>query len=489
MAWAVSRIPLLCLLSLSFGYAQNPVVGSKKFVESYVLAEIAKASAKQQGLEVDHRQGIGGTILLWQALRQGEIAAYPDYTGTIKEEILKSKAEMSLAQMRAELQKIGIGVTESLGFNDGYGLAVRKETAERYSLKRISDLKAHPQLKAGFTLEWLERQDGWRRLSERYGLKFDSVQGLEHAIAYQALKDGQIDLKEVYTTDAEIQEMGLVVLEDDLNYFPLYLGVFLYRLDSPEPLIKALKSLEGTINDAQMINMNLEAKRLGDPAKAAAIYFGQKTKVRTSHWGDVPARGIEHLRLTLLSMLLAIVVGLPLGIWAAKPGAFGSAIFAMTGVVQTIPSLALLALLAPWLGINERTAIAALFLYSLLPIVRSTAAGLQSIPLPLRESAEALGLKPFERLRLVYLPMASRSILAGVKTSAVINVGTATLAALVGAGGFGQPILIGLTLNNPEMILTGAIPAAALALIVQTLFDAADRLFIPRGLRLQAAAR
>jgi osmoprotectant transport system permease protein len=149
-------------------------------------------------------------------------------------------------------------------------------------------------------------------------------------------------------------------------------------------------------------------------------------------------------------------------------------------------SLALLALLVPvpFLGISPATAIVALFLYSLLPIVRNTATGLQDIPPDLRDSAEALGLSRSARLTRVDLPLASRSILAGIKTSAVIAVGTATLAALIGAGGLGEPIVSGLNLNDHATILEGAVPAALLALLVQGAFELADRAFIPRGLRL-----
>jgi osmoprotectant transport system permease protein len=154
--------------------------------------------------------------------------------------------------------------------------------------------------------------------------------------------------------------------------------------------------------------------------------------------------------------------------------------------VQTIPSLALLALLVPvpFFGISARTAIAALFLYGLLPIVRNTATGLQDIAQPIRESAIALGLSRAAQLRQIFLPIASRTILAGIKTSAVINIGTATLAALIGAGGLGEPIISGLNLNDHATILQGAIPAAVLALAVQWSFDLLDRFLIPRGLRL-----
>ena len=130
--------------------------------------------------------------------------------------------------------------------------------------------------------------------------------------------------------------------------------------------------------------------------------------------------------------------------------------------------------------------LSALFLYSLLPIVRNTYTGLRDIPPPVRESAEALGLPPGARLRLVELPMASREILAGIKTSAVINVGTATLGALIGAGGYGQPILTGIRLDDVGLILQGAIPAALLALLVQGVFDLAELVVVPKGLRLKS---
>ena len=142
----------------------------------------------------------------------------------------------------------------------------------------------------------------------------------------------------------------------------------------------------------------------------------------------------------------------------------GQVILASAGILQTIPSLALLVFMIPLLGIGGPPAVVALFLYSLLPIIRNTHAGLSDIPMAIRESAEAIGLPPAARLRRIDLPIASRSILAGIKTSAVINVGTATLGALIGAGGFGQPILTGIRLDDTALILQGAVPAAVLAL-------------------------
>ena len=157
----------------------------------------------------------------------------------------------------------------------------------------------------------------------------------------------------------------------------------------------------------------------------------------------------------------------------------------MVGIIQTLPSLALLVFMIPLLGLGSPPAVAALFLYSLLPIVRNTYTGLHDIPNSVRESADALGLTAAARLRLVELPMSARAILAGIKTSAVINVGTATIGAIIGAGGYGQPILTGLELRNTSLILQGAVPAALLALLVQGLFELAERWLVPKGLRLK----
>jgi len=283
------------------------------------------------------------------------------------------------------------------------------------------------------------------------------------------------------------------VLEDDLGFFPQYKAVFLYRKEMDPRAAAALRKLEGTIDESRMIRLNAEAKRTKDYTAAAALYFGAGKGTQSpseSVAAKISRLTLQHLWLVGWSLLLAIIVGLPLGIIASRPGLLSQMILGIAGVIQTIPSLALLALLVPvaFFGISARTAIFALFLYSLLPVIRNTSTGLQEIPRPIRESAIALGLSPWAQLTAVYLPMASRTILAGIKTSAVINVGTATLAALIGQGGLGEPIISGLDVNHAPTILQGAIPAAVLAVVVQLLFELLDRLIIPRGLRLKATS-
>jgi len=466
------------------------VIGSKKFTESYVLGEIAKRSLIDAGISVEHRQGMGGTIILWEALRSGQIDVYPEYTGTITQEILKRGDQLTFEQIASELGKIGIGMTEPLGFNNTYALVMLRSRAQKLGLRTVSDLRNHPELKFGLTHEFLDRQDGWRPLAQQYQLNPHSLIGIDHALGYAALANRSIDVKDAYSTDAKIAEYDLVTLEDDQQFFSKYQAVFLFRLSLPTKAITALRKLEGTIDEQKIIRLNAEAERTKNYTHAASLYFESSAK-STASFGETFSHKLarwtlRHLELAGFSLLLSVLVGIPLGIWASRGGAVGHVILGFAGVVQTIPSLALLALLVPlpFFGISVRTAIAALFLYGLLPIVRNTATGLQDIPRALRESAVALGLSSTARLWQIHLPMASRSILGGIKTSAVISVGTATLAALIGAGGLGEPILSGLNLNDHATILQGAVPAAVLALLVQWLFDLLDRVLIPKGLRL-----
>jgi osmoprotectant transport system permease protein len=483
------RFLAVCVLLLTavFAQAQSVTVGSKKFTESYVLGEIAKRALTEAGLQVEHKQGMGATAIVWNALTGGSIQAYPEYTGTVSEELLK-RPGISEDEMRAELKKRGLGMTKELGFNNTYGLVMRRTEAERLGISKISDLVKHPALRCGITHELLGRADGWKGLTAKYGLRFEDVKGVDHALGYAALFAGQTDVKDCYTTDSEIKKYDLRVLQDDLGFFTKYLAVFLYRLDAPPKLAETLNSLGGRIDETKMIALNDEANKTKDYAAAAARFFDPSGAVTAANPNaQLPKLLGQHLVLVGVSLLLAILVGIPLGIAASRGGAVGGSILGVTGVIQTIPSLALLALLVavPFFGISINTAIAALFLYSLLPIVRNTAAGLAGIPAPLRESAAALGLEPSAQLFNVYLPLALPMILAGIKTSAVINVGTATLAALIGQGGLGEPIVSGLSLNDSETILRGAIPAAILAVIVQAGFDLLERAVVPRGLRPQ----
>ena len=465
-------------------------VGSKQFTESVILGEIAVQALRAQGIPAEHRRELGGTRVLWDALLQGQIDLYAEYTGTLTQEILRGvQGEAALIDaLRAQ----GVAMSAPLGFSDSYAVGMKRETALRLGLRKTSDLAAHPELRLAFSNEFMDRPDGWPGLRDRYGLKQAGVRGLDHDLATRALANGSIDATDLYTTDAEIRAYDLVVLEDDRHQFPEYQAVLLTRVSIDPRARAALRLLEGQIDARTMIDLNAQAKVGHLPeAQVAADFLDQRLKLKSAASSEtglarIWRRTLEHLYLVSVSLACAVLFAVPLGILAARRRRLGQVILATTGVLQTIPSLALLVVLIPVFGIGAGPALFALFLYSLLPIVRNTHAGLTGIALPLRESAEALGLPGLARLRLIELPLASPSILAGIKTSAVINVGTATLGALIGAGGYGQPILTGIRLASTSLILEGALPAAALALIVQALFELLERTVVPRGLRLDS---
>jgi osmoprotectant transport system permease protein len=475
--------------------ARSPdvTVGSKAFTESVVLGELARHLASGSGARAAHRAQLGGTQVLWKALLRGDVDAYPEYTGTLREEVLRGTPTGEEA-LRAALAIHGVRMTRPLGFNNTYALGMREDTARRLGVRTISDLKAHPRLALGFSSEFLRRADGWPSLRDRYRLPQANVRGLDHDLAYRGIASGALDVIDLYSTDAEIRHYGLRVLEDDLGHFPRYDAVLLYRADLESratEIVAAFRRLAGRVGADEMRAMNARAKLDRVPECQVAADFARERLgepgVRCEEIGlagRLWATTADHLFLVGLSLAAAILAAVPLGILAARRPRLGQVLLAVAGVVQTLPSLALLVFMIPFFGIGAAPAIVALFLYSLLPIVRNTYTGLRDVSPGVRESAEALGLPPRARLWLVELPLASRAILAGVKTSAVINVGTATLGALVGAGGYGEPILTGIRLDDLELILQGAVPAAALALLTQGVFELLERVLVPKGLRI-----
>ena len=469
-------------------------IGSKKFTESVILGEIVTHLVKSTGEQPVYLRELGGTRVLWNALKKGEIDIYPEYTGTISEEILAGEGVHSEEEIRQALIKHGIKMTKALGFNNTYAIGMKKQVAEELKIQKISDLRHYPNLKFGFGNEFMDRGDGWPALRKIYNLPQENVRGLDHDLAYRGLEKGTIQAIDIYSTDAKIKYYDLCILEDDLNHFPLYNAVILYRSDLEERVphvVTVLKKLESIIHESEMIKMNSRANLEMVPEnQIASDFLLENLSLETESYEETAIGRLlrhtwEHLLLVVISLSAAIIISIPLGILSAKLPRLGQVVLGIVGIIQTIPSLALLVFMIPLMGIGGPPAIVALFLYSLLPIVRNTYTGLHDIRPQIGESAEALGLPPGARLRLVELPMASRSILAGIKTSAVINIGTATLGALIGAGGYGQLILTGIRLDNISLILQGAVPSAILALIAQGCFEALEKFFVPKGLRLK----
>jgi len=462
---------------------QKPVhIGTKAFTESVILGEILTQYVNSaDSLDATVLKQLGGTRVLWSALTGGDIDVYPDYTGTIIEEIFADREINNPGELQEVLKEFGIRMSQPLGFNNTYAIGMKEATAEKRKIQTISDLQNHPDLVYGFSNEFIDRSDGWRGLQRAYNLQPEEVNGLNHDLAYRGLENGDIDVIDIYSTDPEIDYYDLTVLEDDRDFFPDYEAVFLYRVDITAGVKKMISDLAGTLSEEEMIRLNARVKIDGENDGAvASAFLRQEFNVETavtieSRTDRLIKNTADHLFLVSVSLGLAILLSIPVGIIAVKIKKLETLVLGFVGILQTIPSLALLVFMIPLFGIGTVPAMAALFVYSLLPIVRNTHSGIKNISQPLMESARALGLPEFLILMKIEIPLALPSILAGIKTSAVINVGVATLGALIGAGGYGQPILTGIRLDSIPLILEGAIPAAVLALLVQGFFDLIEK--------------
>lgn len=471
------------------------VVSSKNFTESYVLGELVSQRMEAYGHNVDRRFGLGDTALAFSAVESGEVDFYVEYTGTISNALLRRPNLTSTDEIRRVLETRGLTISDSLGFENTYAIVVRRQLSEEHNLQTISDLNRVPGLRVSFTHTFLERPDSYPRLKEVYGLSLTNVSGIAHGLKAEALASGSIDVTDLYTTDAKLSDLDVVVLKDDRQAFPKYEAVLLTRLEIVDRLPNAWRTLQselvGRINETQMIAMNaaieIDKVSFAEAAAKAPLAPGSSLRItggsKSGRWSQLVGWLLEHLILVFVPVLLAAAVGIPLGILANNRPRLGQFVLASSGLVQTIPSLALLCFLLPWFGVGKAPALIALTLYALLPIVRGTFTGLSSIDKEDLEVAQALGLSKSESLRHVELPLASRSISSGLKTSSTITVGTATIAAFIGAGGLGQPIVTGLGANQMDLILWGAIPAAVLALALYGLFELLDVLWIPKGLR------
>lgn len=490
-AYAKLRVAALALVLLPcVARAANVLrIGSKRFTESYILAAILKQTARAAGTPVEEKPGLGNTSILYKALVNGAIDVYPEYTGTITRVILKTNHALDLEQINRRLAPLGLHAGDPLGFDNTYALGMRRKQAERLGINDISDLLKHPKLRFALSYAFLGRRDGWPGLERAYSLQRFKPRGLDHGLAYEALQAGEVDVIDVYSTDADIRRYHIKVLKDNKHFFPVYDAVLLYRSNAPRRFpaaFAAFAKLRGTIDNRRMIALNARAEIDKEPfAEVAAQFRGHRSAARRRDlWSAIFAPDFtlllkQHVALVFWSLLAAVLMGLPLGVAAAKLPGVAQPVLAATGLVQTIPSLALLAFLIPVTGtIGLWPALIALFLYALLPIVRNTHSGLLEVPPGLAQAGRALGLRPRTILARIELPLAARPILAGIKTSAVINVGTATIAAFIGAGGFGERIVQGLALNDDTMLLAGALPAAALALVVHALFELIERLVV-----------
>ena len=333
--------------------------------------------------------------------------------------------------------------------------------------------------------EFLKREDGWPGLQTQYGIDW-LPEAIEHGLAYQAIADGTIDLTDAYSTDGDLARYQLRVLEDDKDFFPKYLAVPLIRRDAPQLAKDALITLGDTIDDSKMAAMNASVLfSEADFSSAAQSHLETLgiTYKPVENTSTLRRNVVRHLYLTGVAIVSATLIGVLLSLSVFRIGWLSRSVVYVAGLLQTIPSIALLALMIPLFGIGVFPAIIALFLYSLLPIIRNSVTALVTVDPVLQRVAKAMGMSSYQQVRHVYLPLALPSILAGIRTAAVISIGTATLAAFIGAGGLGDPIVTGLSLNDTGLILQGAIPAALMAVFAELLFEAIERFALPKYLR------
>lgn len=484
------------------------VVASKPFGESFLLAEMFAQVLEEEGIPVERRPGLGATEVAFAALRSGAVDVYPEYTGTGLIAILH---DSSAGDARAAFNKVsrefeqGFSVhwLAPLGFENTYAIAVTKKTAAKYGLRTLTDLsRAAPSLTAGLTPDFIGRSDGLPALQRKYGMKFAAVKPLSQALKYQALAGGSVEIIDGYSTDGLISKYDLIVLADDAHVFPPYEAAALVgaRLWKERPdAIAALSQLSGRLDVTTMRALNArvevnhepvasvardELKQLGiGSASVAPVKKGVPSsglgEYFAAHRSELTAQFLRHVMLVVVALIAGIFVAVPLGLLLERARGSAETVIRGVGVLQTIPSIALLAFMIPLFGIGVWPALIALWLYSLYPILRATYTGVRDADPPAVHAAHALGMTGWQLLRHVRLPLAAPVIMSGVRTAAVITVGTATLAAFVGAGGLGEPIATGLALADNRMILSGALPAAALALVADGLLGIVERVVTP----------
>jgi osmoprotectant transport system permease protein len=513
----MSPAALLLLLALQASDPKPVVVASKPFGESYLLAEMFAQLLEARGIAVDRRPGLGATEIAFRAIRTGSADVYPEYTGTGLLAILGERPEPDPRKVfdrvsREFRRRWNARWLPPLGFENTYAVAVRRETAERYGLATLSDLaRVGRSLRAGLTPDFIGRPDGLPGLTRAYGVRFAEVRALLPAVKYQALAAGEVDVIDGYSTDGLIARYDLVVLRDDKRFFPPYEAAALVSGDLVErrpAAIAALTELSSRLDEATMrrLNQRLEVDRepvgriarealaglgltaapAGAPEAAAAAPAerreqGSFLRYLWDRRTELFGLARRHLLLVVLSLAAAITAAVPVGLALERLPRGAEVAVRAAGLLQTLPGIALLAFMIPLLGIGVLPAVVALFLYSLYPILRNTYTGVRDAAPDAVAAGRALGMTPRQILGYIRLPLAAPVIMAGIRTAAVINVGTATLAAFIGAGGLGDPIAAGLALSDTWMILSGAIPAALLALGVDGVLGAVERMVRPGG--------
>ena len=489
------------------------IIGSKIFTENILLAEMLSLLLEEKyNFKVIRKFNLGGTKLVFDSLINKEIDIYPEYTGTGYTMILKMSGETHPKKTykivkREFLDQFSLVWSLPLGFENTYALAVRNSDSRFKKINNISQLKEKTNmLNIGMGHEFMERKDGYSNFIKKYQLNFqkDKTWTMNQGLMYSALKNKKMDIIMAYSTDGRIEAFNLKTLKDDKHFFPAYEVAYLTReefLKYYPRIKKAFKELEGNITEKEMIFLNSQVDQLKyDLSQTARNFLIEKNlleddiqNLKQQSWLDYYISKkeyffkifYEHLKLIFVSLFFALLLAIPIGVWASYNIQVEKTVFLIVNTLQTVPSLALLAIFIPFLGIGFWPAVVTLFIYSLLPIIRNTFEGIKNIDRVFVSAGAGIGLNSWQVLRYIQIPLALPMILAGVRTSAVIVVGTATLAAFIGAGGLGDPIFRGIATLNSKLIFLGAVPACLLAIFIDRFLALLEIAIIPKGLKLE----
>lgn len=511
-----TAIFLTLILSLSVSAERSIIIGSKEFTENYLLGEMAAILLKEKyKVPVEKKLGLGGTKVAFDALESDTIDIYPDYTGTgyiyfLGRNDNERDPDKIYDTVKKEFKKkYGMVWSQPFGFNNTYALAVRDSDERLSDMTTVSELVGQ---ESEFTLaaphEFMERNDGLPNFQKAYGLNFpnSNLIGMEAGLTYSAIRDEKVDMIMSYSTDGRIAAYNLRLIEDDLNFFPPYYAAWLTKEKTIKEfpvLEKLFKDFDDLISEKEMMALNnqVDSKKL-EPEVVARNFLVKKGLLEGEYkeFKKVKKTGLagyfykkrkyllkitkEHLILSFGSLLLALLISLPTGIALTRFPMISTPVFTVVNTIQTVPSLALLGFLIPLMGIGKLPGIVALFLYSLLPLIRNTYTGIEAVDKKFIEASRGIGLTNWQILWRVEIPLAMPVILAGIRTASVIVIGTATLAALVGAGGLGDPIFRGVATVNNDLIFLGAIPSALLAIVTDKLLGLAEIKLVSKGLRL-----
>ena len=489
------------------------IIGSKIFTENMLLAELLAILLEEKySFKITRKLGMGGTQLVFDALKNNQLDIYPEYTGTGYTMILKMSGETSSKTTydivkKEFLKQFGLFWSQPLGFENTYILAVRGDDERFKKFQRISQLREGAEaFRLASDHEFTERKDGFDNFSKKYQLNFSkrNVFTMNPGLMYSALNNKEVDMIMAYSTDGRIEAFNLKTLKDDKNFFPAYSSAYLTRaglLKKWPELRLVFKELEWNISEKEMIQLNYQVDQLKQEISQVARNFLIEKSILEGSVQEMKSQSpmayylskrkyffkifTEHLVLTFVSLFFALLISIPLGVWAVRSSQVEKIVFTVVNTLQTIPSLALLAFFIPFLGIGFAPAVLSLFIYALLPLIRNTFEGIKNVDKSYVEASAGMGLNSWQVLRYVQIPLALPVMLAGLRISAVIVVGTATLAAFIGAGGLGDPIFRGIATLNSRLIFLGAVPAALLAIALDKALALLENLVISKGLKLE----